>query len=168
MPFRVGATRIAIVGLLSLGSAAGHAQAQGTAGGQVPQGPQQASPGVGLSPEEQAKAQQIYQDEGQKIFSLRQQLMAKQSELNAVLASPTPDERRIQALTKDVSVLNDQLVRAEVSMQRRLYQAGVPAWSQGMCPMCGSMGSGMGMGRGMMGGQWDGRGMMGGQWDHCW
>lgn len=41
--------------------------------------------------------------------------------------SQNPDEKRIQALIKEISSLNEQLMLAEASMQQRLSQAGCGA-----------------------------------------
>ena len=157
-------------GMGMMGGRGGMGMGRGMMGGQWDnwQGSRQMGPGMmgqsQLTPEQQAKAQQIYQDEGQKIFRLRQQLMSKQYELNALVTSQNPDEKRVRILTKDISSLNEQILQTEATMQRRLSQAGVPSWGYGMCPMCGDMGCGMGM-MGGPGGMGMGHG--GNEWEHC-
>lgn len=112
-----------------------------------------------LTPGQQKQVEQIYRDDGQRIFALRQQLMSKQYELNALVMSQSPDEKRIQSLTRDIASLNGQILEAETTMQQQLFRSGVPMRGYGMCPMCdmGMMGRrGMGMGPYTMGGrQWD-------------
>lgn len=114
------------------------------------------------APEQEATIEKIYRDEGQQVLRLRQQLMGKRYELNALMMSQHPDEKRTQALIGDVSNLDGQLLQAEATMQQRLSQAG--------CPMCGAMdmgggmgmmGSPSGMGWGRMGPGTMGPGMMG-------
>lgn len=130
--------------------------------------------GTQLSPEKQAAIQKIYQEQGQTVFNLQQQLMAKQYELNAQLSSPTPDEKRTPALTKEVADLNGKLLDARASLQKQLAKEGVPNSAIMACPMMGT-GSGMGMMNcPMMGGMGHGGGhgmmsmgcpmMGGGQW----
>lgn len=85
---------------------------------------------MNLSPEKQAATQKIYADFNTKTATMRQQLTAKQYDLNA------------------------QLFEAQVALQNQLTKEGIPAMSgMGMmggmpCPMMGgSMGmGGMGMG----------------------
>ncbi|WMW66330.1 periplasmic heavy metal sensor [Nitratidesulfovibrio liaohensis] len=107
--------------------------------------------GYQLSPEKQAAVQKIYQDQGQMVMNLNQQLMVKQYELNAQLASPNPDERRTQALSKEIADLNGKRLEAQLSFQKQLAKEGVPTAYAGVyCPMMGG-----GMGCPMMGGgQW--------------
>jgi len=109
---------------------------------------------MNLSPEKQAAAQKIYADFNTKTATMRQQLTAKQYELNAQLYNATPDDRKVQALTKDIADLNAKVFEAQVALQNQLTKEGIPAMSgMGMmggmsCPMMGgSMGmGGMGMG----------------------
>jgi len=104
---------------------------------------------MNLSPEKQAAAQKIYADFNAKTATMRQQLTAKQYELNAQLYSATPDDKKVQALTKEIADLNAKIFEAQVALQNQLTKEGIPAMSgMGMmggmpCPM---MGGGMGMG----------------------
>lgn len=142
------------VGLAPLGSASAQEMRQVPPHGQGMVPPhEQGMTGPVLTPEQQARAQQIYQEDGQKIVGLRQQLINKRRELNGVVMSQSPDERRIQGLVDEVANLHKQILQAEIAMQRRLSQAGIPTRGLGMCPMCPPWG---GMG-----------GWMGGQGEHC-
>lgn len=136
---------VALLGIAGLANAQmmGHGMTQGYAGS-------------GLSPEKQAVAQKIYADYNAATASLRQQLTSKQYELDAQLVSATPDDKKVQALTKEVSDLRAKLFEAQVNLQSRLTKEGVPSGNMGGM---GMMGAGMmsGMGCGMMGGH----GMMG-------
>lgn len=108
---------------------------------------------MGMSPEKQAAAQKIYADFNAKTASMRQQLTAKQYELNAQLVSATPDDKKVQALTKEIADLNVKLFEAQVALQNQLTKEGIPVMSgMGMmggmnCPMMG--GGMMGMQPGM-------------------
>ncbi|WMW66328.1 periplasmic heavy metal sensor [Nitratidesulfovibrio liaohensis] len=107
--------------------------------------------GYQLSPEQQAAVQKIYQEQGQTVMNLRQQLAAKQYELNAATMGPNPDEKKALSLVKDISILNEKLITAEFDLRKQLAQQGIPSsGGMGMGMMGGSMGHGMGMG--MMGG----------------
>ncbi len=99
--------------------------------------------GAALSPEKQASVQKAYADFDASTASLRQQLAAKQYELDAQIAAASPDDKKVQSLTKEVSDLSAQLFTAQVALQGQLVKLGVPAG--------GMMGCGM-MGGGMMGG----------------
>ena len=90
-----------------------------------------------LTSDQQAKLRAVYRTDGQKLLQLRQQLATKQYELSALAASQNPDENRLQILTKEVTALDEQVVKAEVAMQRDLASIGLPASSYGCCPMCG-------------------------------
>lgn len=121
-----------------------------------------------LSVEQQAVLQKIYQEQGQAISNLSQQLMDKQYELNAQLASPNTDEKRTQVLAKEITDLNGKILEARISLQRQLAKEGLPASAGFVCPMTGgttghSGGAGMPMGCPMMHG---GMGMMGGGMQH--
>ena len=104
---------------------------------------------TGLSPEKQAAVQKIYADFNAGTASLRQQLTSKQYELDAQLYSATPDDKKVQALTKEVSDLRAKLFEAQVNLQSRLTKEGVPSSYMGGMGCCGMMGGGMGMHNGM-------------------
>lgn len=118
-----------------------------------------------LSVEQQAALQKIYQEQGQAISSLSQQLMDKQYELNAQIASPNTDEKRTQTLAKEITDLNGKILEARISLQKQLTKEGLPASAGFVCPMTGGMPMGCPMmhgGMGMMGGGMQHGGMMNG------
>jgi|GEM_PF-2854631 Spy/CpxP family protein refolding chaperone len=121
-----------------------------------------------LSVEQQAVLQKIYQEQGQTISNLSQQLMNKQYELNAQLASPNTDEKQTQTLTKEITELNGKILDARISLQKKLAKEGLPASAGFVCPMTTGTtghggGPGMPMGCPMM---HDGMGMMSGGMQH--
>uniref|UniRef100_I2PWY6 P pilus assembly/Cpx signaling pathway, periplasmic inhibitor/zinc-resistance associated protein n=1 Tax=Desulfovibrio sp. U5L TaxID=596152 RepID=I2PWY6_9BACT len=122
----------ALLGMAGLSNAqmAGHGTMHGYAG-------------PALSPEKQAAVQKAYADFDAATASLRQQLTAKQYELDAQIVASSPDEKKIQSLTKEVSDLSARLFTVQVALQGQLARLGLPAG--------GMMGCGM-MGGGMMGG----------------
>lgn len=60
----------------------------------------------GLTPQKQAAAQKYYTDFYAKTATLRQQLTAKQYELNVLITNPNPDDKKVQALSKEIADLN--------------------------------------------------------------
>lgn len=135
---------VALLGLAGMASAQGHMMGgQGMMGGNM----------YGLTPEKQAAAQKIYAEHNAATVQLRQQLFAKQSELNAQLYGGATDDKKVQSLTKEISDLNAKLFEAQVNLKRQLTKEGIPAMGgMGMggmgCGMMGGMGMG-GMGMGM-------------------
>ena len=107
---------------------------------------------MGLTPEKQAAAQKIYSEHYAATAQLKQQLFAKQSELNAQLYGGATDDKKVQALTKEIGDLNAKLLEAQVNLKRQLAKEGIPAMGgmgmgMGMGGMgCGMMNGGMGMG----------------------
>ena len=126
----------AVLGLAGMASAQGHmAGGPGMQGGHM----------YGLTPEKQAAAQKIYAEHGAATAQLRQQLFAKQSELNAQLYGGAADDKKVQALTKEIGDLNAKLLEAQVAMKRQLAKEGIPAMGMGMgmAGGCGMMSGGM-------------------------
>lgn len=105
---------------------------------------------AGLPPEQQAAVQKIYSDNYAATAQFRQQLLVKQSELNAQIYGGAADEKKIQTLTKEIGDINSKLYEAQVNLRKQLAREGVPASGMGM--NCGMMGGGMGGMGGMMGG----------------
>ncbi|WP_235731759.1 hypothetical protein [Fundidesulfovibrio putealis] len=71
--------------------------------------------------------------------SERQQLTSKQYELNAIIYSSNPDDKKVQALTKDVSDLRVKLYEAWVGFQKQMVKEGLPV--MGDMGMMGGMGN---------------------------
>jgi len=134
---------VAVLGFAGLASAQGHmmgGQGMGMMGGNM----------MGLTPEKQAAAQKIYADHNAATVQLKQQLFAKQSELNAQLYGGATDDKKVQALTKEIGDLNAKLFEAQVTLKRQLTKEGIPAMGGMGMGSCGMMGGGMGgMGMGM-------------------
>jgi len=133
---------VAVLGFAGFASAQGHMGGQGTGmmGGNM----------MGLTPEKQAVAQKLQAEHYAATAQLKQQLFAKQSELNAQLYGGATDDKKVQTLTKEIGDLNAKLFEAQVTLKRQLTKEGIPAM--------GGMGMGMG-GCGMMGGGMGGMGM---------
>ena len=111
---------------------------------------------MGLTPEKQAAMQKIYSEHYTATAQLRQQIFAKQSELNAQLYGGATDDKKVQGLTKEIGDLNARLFEAQVNLKRQLTKEGIPAMGgmgMGMGGMggmgCGMTNGGMGMGMGM-------------------
>lgn len=116
------------------------------------QGPMMGGPGMmggygygmgmisGLTPEKQAAVQKLYTDYSLATEPVRQQLFAKQSELNTLYYSGTTDTAKVQALAREIGDLNTKLYSAQANLRKQLAAEGVPASGMGM----GGMGMGMG------------------------
>jgi len=93
----------------------------------------------GLTPEKQTVVQKLYADHYTATAQIRQQLLAKQSELNAQLYNGTSDDQKVQSLTKEVGTLQTKLLEAQVNLRRQLIKEGIPAMGHGMggCGMGG-------------------------------
>lgn len=162
---------VAVLGLAGMASAQGMmGQGMGGMGMMGGSGMGMMGQGMGMggmysmSPEKQAVIQKLYVEYNTATAPVRQQLFAKQSELNALYYGGTTDTKKFQTLTREIGDLNAKLYEAQMNLRNQLAKEGVPA---------SGMGHGMGMGgMGMMGGSgMGGMGMgmgMGGMGMGCW
>lgn len=97
-----------------------------------------------LTPEQQAISQKAFDEFQLKTADLRQQMMSKQYEYNALLTSKPLDEQKVLAVSKEITVLRDNLHQQRVALDTQLAKAGVPAMGHRM----GMGGAGMHGGRG--------------------
>ena len=109
---------------------------------------------------------QAYQDFLNSTAKLRASIDADRAELAAIMASPTPDSKKVRTLTeqmnKKIATLNEQ------AAAKNLPQNGMGYGMMGPGMMGnGMMGNGM-MGPGMMGNGMMGNGMMGNGYYGCW
>ncbi len=138
--------------------AAGHGQGHGQGHGYGMQAGMGPWGGANLTPEQQEKAQALFTEFQQKTATAQRELFAKQAMLNAELVAVTPDVKRVDALTAEVSDLRTQLFTERVALRKAMAEAGLPP----MGPMMGMGGKGCGRGMGMMqGGMMHGGMMMG-------
>lgn len=149
----------AILGLAGMANAQNHMMGgAGMAGGHA------MGAVYNLPPEKQAAVQKLYSEHNLATEPLRQQLFAKQSELNVLYYSGSTDTAKVQTLSREIGELNGKLYSAQVNLRKQLAKEGVPA---------SGMGHGMGMNHGMggmgMGGMGMGHGMAsGGAGMNCW
>lgn len=106
--------------------------------------------GSPLSADQQATAQKIQNDFYAQTNALRQQLMSKRYEYNALLAASAPDSAKINAVAKEMESMRQSLDEQRVKRDLAMAQAGI------------SGGAGMGMGNGGCGGRGGHMGM--GHW----
>lgn len=133
--------------LIALGSTPALAQHHWGYGDSQQQG------GIPMTTEQQATAQKIYDDYYSQTSALRQQLVSKRYEYNALLTASSPDTAKINAVAKEMEALNQSLDEQRVKRDVALAQAGVPR------------GAGMGYGGCGGGGNYRGGGHMGmGHW----
>ena len=102
--------------------------------------------GGGLSAEQQAAAQKINDDFYNQTNALRQQLMSKRYEYNALLATNPPDTAKINAVAKEMESLRQSLDEQRVKRDVAMAQAGVPGGMGMGYGGCGGRGGHMGMG----------------------
>jgi Spy/CpxP family protein refolding chaperone len=96
-----------------------------------------------LTPEQKAKVDQFWNE----VLPLRQQMLAKRSEMLGLMTAPAPDWNAIQQ--KQI-----EMVGLRTQIQKKAYESGLPGmygWGcgRGMCGMGGGP-MGMGMMRGWM------------------
>ena len=157
----------ALVVLLVAATAMANPYGQGRHGGKG------VNPGFSqLTPEKQAAFASIMNEYQDKVFPIRQDIWAKNTELNALYGNPNADPKRITTLVNDIKNLHTGLYEMRKSYGQRIekeiginvfnggpgfgncpggnggYSRGGPGF--GDCP--GGMGGGMGGGRGGCGG----------------
>jgi len=93
-----------------------------------------------LSPEKQEIVKKLHEDFYNSTKQTRQELISKRHELDAQLYSASSDEKKIQALTKEISDLRAKLYSARVTLKGKLIKEGMTL---------GNSGYGPGMRRGM-------------------
>ncbi|EAT3175042.1 zinc resistance sensor/chaperone ZraP [Salmonella enterica] len=114
--------------------------------------------GSPLTTEQQATAQKIYDDYYTQTSALRQQLISKRYEYNALLTASSPDTAKINAVAKEMESLGQKLDEQRVKRDVAMAQAGVPrgaGMGYGGCGGYGGYGGGYHRGGGHMGmGNW--------------
>lgn len=107
--------------LMALGSTSALAQHHwGNGNGMSQQG------GIPMTTEQQTAAQKIYDDYYTQTSALRQQLVSKRYEYNALLTASSPDTAKINAVAKEMESLNQSLDEQRVKRDVAMAQAGVP------------------------------------------
>ncbi|MBI5519583.1 MAG: periplasmic heavy metal sensor [Desulfovibrio sp.] len=123
-----------------------------------------------LSPEKQAAAQKLMDEQRKIMFPLHQSVYAKYAELEALNAAGDGESSKAKAIIRDIADLNAKMLQADGKFRARMFKETglrVPVMGHGMMggmgmmggKGCGMMGGGMG---GMMKGGMMGGGMMGG------
>lgn len=111
--------------------------------------------GSPLTTEQQATAQKIYDDYYTQTSALRQQLISKRYEYNALLTASSPDTAKINAVAKEMEALGQKLDEQRVKRDVAMAQAGIPRGAGMGYGGCGGYGGGYHRGGGHMGmGNW--------------
>ncbi|EMD5332668.1 zinc resistance sensor/chaperone ZraP [Salmonella enterica] len=111
--------------------------------------------GSPLTTEQQATAQKIYDDYYTQTSALRQQLISKRYEYNALLTASSPDTAKINAVAKEMESLGQKLGEQRVKRDVAMAQAGIPRGAGMGYGGCGGYGGGYHRGGGHMGmGNW--------------
>ncbi|MDR2892694.1 MAG: periplasmic heavy metal sensor [Deltaproteobacteria bacterium] len=108
----------------------------------------------GMTDEQHAEMKQIHEEHYKKMVPLRQQMMVKQAELDALHYGGSADEGKVQALYREIADLKAKMFSARSALRSQLEAKGLPGqgWGGGMM-----RGDCSGMMRGDCGG-WGGRG----------
>ncbi|GKX60944.1 hypothetical protein SOASR031_32590 [Leminorella grimontii] len=110
-----------------------------------------------LTQEQQAKVQKAHDDFRTKTADLRQKLVSKNYEYRALLTSNPVDDQKVQAVSKEIMQLRDDIYQQRVALDTQLAKDGIPMMGNHMGGghkgmRGGHMGGGhMGMGGGQMG-----------------
>lgn len=80
----------------------------------------------GLSAEQEATARKLFSESAASTAAIRDQLRAKRAELDAQLASPTPNKGKIESLSREIGELRGKLMNARVELRSRLADEGIP------------------------------------------
>ncbi|ECI0416160.1 zinc resistance sensor/chaperone ZraP [Salmonella enterica subsp. enterica serovar Dublin] len=111
--------------------------------------------GSPLTTEQQATAQKIYDDYYTQTSALRQQLISKRYEYNALLTASSPDTAKINAVAKEMESLGQKLDEQRVKRDVAMAQAGIPRGAGMGYGGCGGYGGGYHRGGGHRGmGNW--------------
>ncbi|EPZ1684775.1 zinc resistance sensor/chaperone ZraP [Salmonella enterica subsp. enterica serovar Chester] len=111
--------------------------------------------GSPLTTEQQATAQKIYDDYYTQTSALRQQLISKRYEYNALLTASSPDTAKINAVAKEMESLGQKLDEQREKRDVAMAQAGIPRGAGMGYGGCGGYGGGYHRGGGHMGmGNW--------------
>ena len=141
---RVKSLHIVLSALAILALTSSLALARGGMGGG--QGGQGGCPGMGggwgqLSPEKQAAFQKLHDAFATKTAQLRADLGVKMAELNALSVAATPDQAKIDAVTKQIGDLQAKLLSERTQFRIQVSKEVGPGVAGGGCP---GMGGGMG------------------------
>ena len=126
----------ALAALLALSAVAFAGQGRGPGGGM-------GSLYAGLTPEKQAAVDKIFEKHQKKIFELREQYWAKDTELDALTASGKAEKADIQSLVADMSKIRLQLDQERQTLFTELSKETGVKFGPG-----GGFGPGMGFGPG--------------------
>ncbi|MCM0756649.1 periplasmic heavy metal sensor [Desulfovibrio aminophilus] len=132
----LAAATLAALLALSAVAFAGPGQGRGPGGGM-------GSLYAGLTPEKQAAVDKIFEKHHKKIFELREQYWAKDTELDALTASGKAEKADIESLVGEMSKIRQQLEQERQALAADLSKETGVKFGPG-----GGFGPGMGMGYG--------------------
>lgn len=139
---RVKSLHIVLSALAILALTSSLALARGGMGGG--QGGQGGCPGMGggwgqLSPEKQAAFQKLHDAFAAKTAQLRADLGVKMAELNALSVGTSPDQAKIDAVTKQIGELQAKLLSERTQFRIQVAKEIGPGVAGGGCPGMGGM-----------------------------
>ena len=102
-----------------------------------------------LTAEQQATSQKAFDEFEAKTADLRKQMVSKNYEYKALLTAGTIDDKKVEAVSKEITALRDQIAEQRVQLDIQLAKAGIPMMGhRGMGNHMGMNGNGMSGGRG--------------------
>lgn len=104
---------------------------------------------VGQSPEQSEALAALRQEHHQAVMLPKLELRAKKAELDVLLAAPQADQRRITAVTNEITALHGKILAAQNDYRRKVFEMTGHLIPGGM--KHGAQGHGMGGGKGMRG-----------------
>lgn len=82
--------------------------------------------GPRLSKEQIEETRKIFSENYAGMEATRKALTAKRAELDAQLASPTPDKAKIESLSREIGELRGKMLAARVDVRTQLEKRGLP------------------------------------------
>lgn len=121
-----------------------------------------------LTPEKQQAVTRMVEENRKQMFELRQNIWAKQTELQAAVSAQNPDQKTVKQLTGEVVALQDQMYTQQQEFHAKLEKETGYDFSYANCPGANFHGYGNhGFQNGHMGGRGGhGYGHMGGYDGH--
>ena len=102
---------------------------------------------LNLTPEQKTKLGELKEKHWKETISLRNEMQIKRLELRTLWTAPNPDKNKILAKQKELNELRDKMQAKATDFRLDIRKALTPE----QAAQLGTMGSGMGFHRGMMG-----------------
>lgn len=84
-----------------------------------------------LTPEQQEKARKLHDEHYNSVAPIRQQMIVKQAELDALLINEKPDAKKVESLSRDLGELRGKMMNQRLALRDRLEKEGLPGYGMG-------------------------------------